>query len=331
MSRYDDDGYLDDWHSWPRYLREDERRARAGRAAKKLTRGGRELHPVVVEGRIAAKSAWGKGWCTTLASYGDYSNRLPRGMSYLRSGAVIDLQIERGRVAALVSGSSVYKVGIHIRPLTKPRWRAIKEKCAGRITSLVALLRGELSPPIMTMMARRDEGLFPAPAEIDVTCSCPDSAIMCKHVAAVLFGIGTRLDEEPELLFVLRGVDHRELITDAPVTAVKRGRRASKSADKMASADLEAVFGIELAEQSEAGSASGEARSSRKSTKRKTESGRPGSARGGGKAKSKGKTGAVKRVKKSGMAKRASASRSGATAKKAATTRSVRKGRSDKR
>jgi hypothetical protein len=178
MSRYDDD-YFGGWRSWPKAASKAERIARAGRAAKKLARGGRELHPVVVEGRTAAKSAWGKGWCTTLGSYGDYENRLPRGMSYLRSGAVIDLQIERGRVAALVSGTSVYKVRIDIRTLTKPRWRAIKEKCAGGITSLVALLRGELSPPIMNVIARRDEGLFPAPAEIDVTCSCPDSAVMC--------------------------------------------------------------------------------------------------------------------------------------------------------
>lgn len=322
MSRYDDDGYLDDWHSWPRYLREDERRARAGRAARKLSRGGRELHPVVVEGRTAAKSAWGKGWCTTLASYGDYSNRLPRGMSYLRSGAVIDLQIERGRVEALVSGTSVYKVRIDIRPLTRPRWRAIKEKCAGRITSLVALLRGELSAPIMAMMARREGGLFPAPAEIDMACSCPDSAIMCKHVAAVLFGIGTRLDEDPELLFHLRGVDHRELITEAPVTVVKRGRRGSNPAGKMASAELEAVFGIELAGPSTTGFASDETRSTGKPTKQKTPGERPGSARAGAKAKSAGKT---------GRGKRGPESRSGATAKKAATTRSAKQSRRDKR
>lgn len=321
MSRYDDD-YYDGWRSWPKPPSKAERIARAGRAAKKLGRGGRELHPVVVEGRAAAKSAWGKGWCTTLASYGDYSNRLPRGMSYLRSGAVIDLQIERGRVEALVSGTRVYKVRIDIRPLTRPRWRAIKEKCAGGITSLVALLRGELSPPIMNVIARRDEGLFPAPAEIDVTCSCPDSAVMCKHVAAVLFGIGTRLDEEPELLFHLRGVDHRELITDAPVTAVKRGRRASNPAGKMASAELEAVFGIELAGPSTTGLASDETRSTGKPTKRKTPSERPGSARAGGKAKSAGKT---------GRGKRATESRSGATAKKAATTRSVRQSRRGKR
>jgi uncharacterized Zn finger protein len=245
-------------------------------------------------------------------------------MSYLRSGAVIDLQIERGRVDALVSGTRVYKVRIDIRPLTGPRWRAIKEKCAGGITSLVALLRGELSPPIMNVIARREEGLFPAPADIDMMCSCPDSASMCKHVAAVLFGIGTRLDEEPELLFVLRGVDHRELITDAPVTAVKRGRRASNPAGKMASAELEAVFGIELAGPAAAKPASDEARPTSKpaKTKRKTASKRPRSARAGGEAKSAGKT---------GTAKGAAASRSGGTAKKAATTRSVRQGRSDKR
>jgi uncharacterized Zn finger protein len=323
MSRYDDD-YYGGWRSWPKPLRKDERLARAGRAAKKLSRGGRELHPVVVEGRTAAKSAWGKGWCTTLASYGDYENRLPRGLSYLRSGAVIDLAIQRGRVEALVSGSRVYKVRIDIRPLTRARWSAMKAQCAGGITSLVALLRGELSPPIIDVIARREGGLFPASEEIDVTCSCPDSAVMCKHVAAVLYGIGTRLDAEPELLFVLRGVDHRELITDAPVAAVKRGRRASSPAGKMASAELEAVFGIELDGPSTTEPASDETRPTRKSTKtkRKTPSERPRPARGGGEAKSAGRTGTTKR---------AAASKPGGTARKAATTASIKQKRNGKR
>jgi len=341
MSRYDDD-YFGGWRSWPKPASKAERVARATRAAMKLGRGGRKLHPVVVRGRSAATSTWGKGWCTTLASYGDYENRLPRGMSYLRSGAVIDLQIERGRVEALVSGTRVYKVRIGIRPLTKARWNAMKAQCAGGITSLVALLRGELSPPIMDVIARREGGLFPASAEIDLACSCPDSVVMCKHVAAVLYGIGTRLDTEPELLFVLRGVDHHELITDAPAAAVKRGRRTSSPAGKMASAELESVFGIELADQPATGLASDETRSSgkptkrkaprrkapkrkapkRKAPKRKAPSERPRSAPAGGKAKSAGK---------SGRAKRAAASKSGGTAKRAATARSARQSGKGKR
>jgi uncharacterized Zn finger protein len=224
------------------------RKHRALRAAKKLASKGKRLAPVQLEGRTIAKSFWGKAWCTNLQSYSDYSNRLPRGTSYLRQGAVIDLQIGPGVVNALVSGSDVYRVTIEIRGLAAPHWDSLKRQCAGQIGSLVDLLRGQLSPKVMEMIARPREGLFPAPAAIAMDCSCPDGAIMCKHVAAVLYGVGARLDTQPELLFVLRKVDHLQLIGEASMVAGRNGKGKAGKNIVGDTAALESVFGIELAD-----------------------------------------------------------------------------------
>jgi hypothetical protein len=168
---------------------------------------GRTLSPVEVRGRKIATTFWGDAWCSNLEAYSDFANRLPRGRTYVRNGSVIDLQIERGRVRALVSGTSLYEVAIGMQPLPRPRWTRIKTQCAGQITSLVELLRGSLSDSVMEIVTRKGEGLFPSPREISLSCSCPDWATMCKHVAATLYGVGARLDRAPELLFTLRCVD----------------------------------------------------------------------------------------------------------------------------
>src|SRR5262249_19784028 len=162
------------------------------------------------------KTFWGKAWCANLEAYSDYANRLPRGRTYVRNGSVIDLQIEPGAVRALGGGSEVYERdgGIAARPARRGRPAAAarpgRAACAGRIDSVVELLAGKLAQGVMDRLCSRERGLFPAPSDIDFTCSCPDSARMCKHVAAVLYGIGARLDERPELLFLLRKVDEKE-------------------------------------------------------------------------------------------------------------------------
>lgn len=316
MSRYDDE--FGGWGRWPRYVPVAERRQKAERAATKLARGGRELHPVAVQGRTVAKTPWGKGWCDTLASYGDYANRLPRGTGYLRNGAVIDLGIQPGRVDALVCGTRVYNVRIDIKPLGRQPWRDIKGKCAGQITSLIDLLRGKLSPAIMAVIARRNAGLFPAPAEIKVSCSCPDWAVMCKHVAAVLFGVGTRLDEQPELLFVLRGVDHLELIAEAPTAAGSNGGKgAAAKAGAMDTATLGTVFGIELADEPAAPARS---MKRQRATKAKT------TAKATTKTKTKRKATPAARASRTAQSTRAArTSRATVAAKKTKKTTSTRK------
>jgi uncharacterized Zn finger protein len=211
----------------------------------KLKKQGHPVAPVVIDGRVIAKTFWGKSWCENLEGYGDYSNRLPRGRTYVRNGSVVDLQIHRGTIAAWVSGSELYKVEVKITTLTKVRWSSLVSDCSGEIDSLVELLQGRLSQGVMKRVCTREAGLFPVPKEIRFACSCPDWAAMCKHVAAVLYGVGARLDEQPALLFALRAVDEQELITKA-----SGGLRASTKKPKrermLNTDDLSDVFGIEL-------------------------------------------------------------------------------------
>ena len=163
----------------------------------------------------------------------------------MRNGSVIDLQIEPGEVHALVMGSSLYKVAVKIKPLEAGRWQALVGECAGRIGSLVELLQGKLSDGVLGILADRGRGLFPAPREISLDCSCPDAAVMCKHVAAVLYGVGKRLDERPELFFTLRQVDQADLIARATDTT-RLGQKASSTSKRLAPSELSSVFGIEL-------------------------------------------------------------------------------------
>src|SRR6202043_2606152 len=150
-----------------------------------------------------------------LERYSDFANRLPRGRTYVRNGSVIDLQITPGEIKAMVSGSEIYKVAVKVAPVTKARWQSICKDCAGAIDSLIELLQGRFSKGIMERVCRQKTGLFPSPDEIKLSCSCPDWAGMCKHVAAVLYGVGARLDEKPALLFALRGVDENQLLANA--------------------------------------------------------------------------------------------------------------------
>ena len=176
---------------------------KASREMDKLKKKGHPVSPVVIEGRTIVKTFWGKAWCENLERYSDFENRLPRGRTYVRNGSVIDLQIAPGEIKALVSGSEIYKVTVKVAPVAKARWKSICKDCAGAIDSLVELLQGRFSKGVMERVCRQKTGLFPSPDEIQLSCSCPDWADMCKHVAAVLYGIGARLDQQPDLLFRL--------------------------------------------------------------------------------------------------------------------------------
>lgn len=232
------------WWSFERKPSVEERRRKAEREGQRLAKRGRKLSPVVIEGNKIARSFWGKAWCENLESYRDYENRLPRGRSYVRHRAVLDLGISAGKITALVSGSDVYEVGITIKPLAAPHWGRIKAQCAGQVGSLIELLEGRLSESVMRVVTHRDEGLFPKPKEIQMECSCPDMATMCKHVAAVLYGVGARLDAQPDLLFVLRKVEHAELVAGAADFEVTRRGAKRKT---IAAGELGDVFGIEIA------------------------------------------------------------------------------------
>jgi uncharacterized Zn finger protein len=222
------------------------RQADASRELARLRKAGRAVAPVVIDGRTIARTFWGKAWCDNLERYSDYANRLPRGRSYVRNGSVLDLQVEAGRVTALVSGSRVYDVTVTVEAVATGRWQAICRDCSGAIESLVGLLQGHLSDAVMARLCEAGTGLFPSPKEIRFTCSCPDGAWMCKHVAAVLYGIGARLDGQPELLFRLRKVDQEDLVAKAGAHLSKT-RKPPASARVLVTDDLSQLFGIDIA------------------------------------------------------------------------------------
>jgi uncharacterized Zn finger protein len=202
-----------------------------------------KIEPVVTKGRTIAETFWGQAWCSHLEKFSDFANRLPRGRTYVRNGSVCHLEIAEGAVDAVVSGSELYEVNVRIKKLPKNRWGDLKGRCSRGIGSLLELLQGRVSESVMRVVTDRDRGLFPHPREIDLDCSCPDYADMCKHVAAVLYGVGARLDDKPELLFQLRGVNPEELVVEGAVPEAA-GRKGGR---RIAEGDLSEVFGIDLA------------------------------------------------------------------------------------
>jgi uncharacterized Zn finger protein len=241
-------------YGWGPYVSVAERRRKAERAMEQQRRKGLAVAPVIIKGRAIAATFWGKAWCENLERYSDYANRLPRGRTYVRNGSVIDLRIAPGLVEAQVSGSSIYQVRVTVRPVPDAQWQGLCRDCGGAVASLVELLQGRFNQGVMERLCRQGAGLFPAPREIHFSCSCPDGAYMCKHVAAVLYGIGARFDAEPELLFLLRGVEGRELLAHAAAGAAV-GVLQPATDRILQEDDLAALFGLDLAAAPEAGAA----------------------------------------------------------------------------
>lgn len=235
-----------DYDRWAPYVPVAQRRANAAKEVAKLAKKGQVTSPVTIEGKKIATTFWGKAWCDNLESYGDFENRLPRGRTYVRNGSVVDLQIAPKAITAMVSGSSIYRVAIGIAALARKQWESTCRDCAGGIDSLVELLQGRFSTGVMERICRQDQGLFPKPSEIEFSCSCPDYASMCKHVAAVLYGVGARLDQRPELLFRLRGVDEKELVTNLD-SALPLSRTGPDAGKVLVDDDMAALFGLDMA------------------------------------------------------------------------------------
>jgi uncharacterized Zn finger protein len=251
--------------SWKPYVPVAKRRERTARLVARLALAGETLSPVTAARGSIAKTYWGKAWCQNLERYSDYSSRLPRGRTYLRNGSVIDLKIQAGEVIAQVMGSDLYRIQVKVSAVPAPHWQSLSRDCAQSIDSWVELLQGQLSTAVMERIARPGAGLFPSPREITFSCSCPDSATMCKHVAATLYGIGARLDTEPELLFRLRKVDSKDLVARVGEGGLPTQQRpaASRILDSSKLAD---VFGLDLAPLELKTPARG--KTARKSTKR---------------------------------------------------------------
>ena len=231
-------------YGWSPYVPVAKRREQTAKKMNKLRKKGKEVEPVSIEGRKITRTFWGNAWCQHIESFSDYENRLPRGRTYARNGSICHLSVQKGRIEGIVSGSELYNIRGEIKPLSKNSWQQIKTLCSGQIGSILELLQGKLSDNIMSVVTDSNHGLFPSPKEIQLSCDCPDWADLCKHLAAVLYGIGARLDESPELLFTLRDVNHNELIsTDIQIPSAGKRRRIS--------GDIADVFGVELSQNKE--------------------------------------------------------------------------------
>ena len=241
-------GRYDDW-AWPEYVSVAERKRRALKKLNALRERDQKCEPIALQGRQIATTFWGKAWCDHLETYSDYANRLPRGRSYVRNGSVLDLQISEGKVISQVSGSDLYTIHIQIRSLDPKKWKKIINTCAGKIDSLIELLQGNLSQSVMEILTDREQGMFPSPQQISLKCNCPDYAEMCKHVAATLYGVGSRLDHRPELLFVLRGVKKEDLLTAGTRLSVLSKKTGATKRPALKGQDLSKLFDIELAKE----------------------------------------------------------------------------------
>ena len=293
------------YYGYPPYVPVAERRKKAEKVAAKMQKKGVVLTPVIGGRGSIAKTFWGKAWCENLECYSDYSNRLPRGRTYIRNGSVIDLKIAEGKVQAQVMGSSLYQVAVSVLPVAIPQWQAISADCAGSIATLVELLQGRLSKAVMERICTPKTGLFPAPKEISFTCNCPDWADMCKHVAAVLYGIGVRLDEQPDLLFSLRRVDAKELVAQAGA-GLPKNKKAPATTKVLDASLLADVFGIEMADATPP-------------LARSKVTGVPEKKTGAGKKLPAAKKAAV--IKKPSVAKKVTVEKKPAQVKKSASTR----------
>ncbi|MBC2714502.1 MAG: hypothetical protein HF978_04260 [Desulfobacteraceae bacterium] len=239
------------FYRFPKYVSVGEKKARAEKKLKQLRKKNPDMNPVTIDGQSLAKTWWGKAWNKNLEKYADYSNRIGRGRSYVRHGAVLDLQITPGKVQALVHGSGTkpYSVTVDIKAMPKKNWVKIKQACRGKMESMQQLIAGKFPAELGEVFTQKGSGLFPVPDEITFECSCPDWAVMCKHVAATLYGIGARLDEYPHLFFLLRKVNIHDLVSEAVRESKKELlSKAKKKTSRVIEDDgaLSDIFGIDL-------------------------------------------------------------------------------------
>ena len=236
------------YDDFPTYVSVGEKKAKAAKSLEKLKKKNGDIEPVIIDGRTLAKSWWGKAWNLNLESYADYENRIGRGKSYVRNHAVLDLKISGGKVAAKVQGTRVrpYDVEVVIDPLNHANWQKILELCNRRIDTLEQLTEGKFPKELAIIFTDKKYDMFPSPREIHFDCSCPDWAYMCKHVAATLYGIGARFDQNPMLFFELRGINGQELIRKSVEQKVESMlKNAGRKSDReILEQDVADIFGL---------------------------------------------------------------------------------------
>lgn len=239
------------------YISKAEKIERAEKVKIKLMKKkGVILEPIALESQVIARTWWGKSWNNNLERYADFQYRLGRGRSYVRCGSVIDLKIIANEINALVMGSdsSPYTIKVKIDKLDNKSQSSLMEKSRTSLDSMHSLLAGEFPMDLKDEFFKQGTGIFPTPKELHFNCSCPDVAKMCKHVAAAMYGVSARLDQKPELFFLLRGVN----IDDFVNTLIEKERekiltRAKTKSSRSIVADTDEIselFGIDVDDNS---------------------------------------------------------------------------------
>lgn len=236
------------YNYYPEYIPVAQKKVEVKKQIEKLKKKNTNLEPIIIEGKNIANTWWGKAWNKNLENYADYSNRISRGRSYVRMGAVLDLKIETGIVKALVQGSEKkpYEIEIRITALSNDKWDSILKLCNHKIDNLAELVEGKFPKELEEIFTLKGKGLFPTDKEIKFSCSCYDWADMCKHVTAVLYGIGARFDDDPTLFFKLRNIDFEVLLKK---TIEQKMQSLLKNSDKKSNRvldddDISGLFGI---------------------------------------------------------------------------------------
>src|SRR5262245_45288521 len=191
--------YYDDWY--PRFPKSKPRAARGG--IKAQTKRGQ-----------FGESWWAKRWIAVLESF-DIGARLSRGRSYARSGQVLSIDVDKGKVKARVQGSrpTPYEVAIQVKELSAGEWAKLVKALSGQALFAAKLLAGEMPQDIEEVFEGAGLSLFPEKrGDLKTSCSCPDMSNPCKHIAAVYYLLGEEFDRDPFLLFKLRGLGREALL-----------------------------------------------------------------------------------------------------------------------
>lgn len=238
------------YYGFPKYIPVGEKRVKAAKKLKQLRKKNQDINPVILDGSKLTHTWWGKAWNKNLEAYADYSNRIGRGKTYVRHGAVLDLKMYAGKITALVQGnrSKPYSLEIKIKPIPNEKWSKIKKACQGKLISMAKLLDGKFPEELQGIFTRKGSGLFPTPREINFHCSCPDWASMCKHIAAALYGVGSRLDNDPSLFFTLRKVKMDNLVSEVAKdkSRIMLSKAKKKTSRVIADSDVSDMFGLDV-------------------------------------------------------------------------------------
>jgi uncharacterized Zn finger protein len=236
------------WDDYGYYVPRKQSAADAAKARAKLQKENPDIRPVVLTGHKLATSWWALAWNKNLESYADFASRIGRGRAYVRSGAVLDLSVKLGRIDALVQGSRAkpYRVTVTVKPMTDEKWNRIAGIYGGSIRNLEMLVSGKFPVELAEFFTDKKDGLFPSPNEISFDCNCPDWASMCKHVAAVLYGIGARFDTDPLVFFTLRGIPFETLLKKSVDEKMKSMLKnvGNPTSRVMTDVDTKELFGV---------------------------------------------------------------------------------------